>query len=567
MQSNRIWLTLVLSWLSGSARSAPVTFNKDIAPLVFEHCAACHRPGQSAPFPLLSYSDVQPRAKKIMELVSRRAMPPWLPEGDFGQFVGDRRLSTNKIEKFQEWVRAGMPEGAAVDLPAPPEWDELWQLGKPDLVVRMPKQYILSATGQDIYRNFVIPTALDRPHYIRAVEFRPDNRRIVHHAFVKVDASGQVQRLDGKDGQPGFDGMNVPESVRMPQGYFLSYQPGKMPASEPPGFGWTLEPGQNLVVQTHLRPTGKPEQLQAQVGLYFTDIQPTNVTRVFALGSLNIDLAPGTNAELIEDRFTMPVDGDLLAVLPHTHYLGKRLQGFATFPDGRTQQLISIPRWDFNWQGDYRYARPVHVPAGTILEMKYVFDNSASNPFNPNQPPKEVFCGPQSTDEMAELWFQVLVQGTNDAARIAEAYNGKNARMFTSYAEFRLQRNPKDARARTELGFLQWTSGQAKQAMESFQTAIQDDPRFDQPHYYMGVIYRLRKDLRSATVEFEKAIELNPNNARAFGNLAFVFVDLGKLERAERCIRRAIELDPTDQLSKETLDQIRELQKRSKSAG
>lgn len=460
MLRNQIWLTVLITWLPGSVRSAPVTFNKDIAPLVFQHCAACHRSGQSAPFPLLSYADVQPRAEKIAKAVSRRAMPPWLPEGDLGQFRGDRRLSTNQIEKFEEWVKSGMPEGAAADLPTTPQWDEMWQLGKPDLVVQMPKQYFLSPNGPDIYRNFVIPTAIDRPHHIRAIEFRPDNRRIVHHAFVKVDSSGQVRRLDGEDGQPGFGGMMVPESVKMPQGYFLSYQPGKMATAEPPGFGWTLEPGQDLVVQTHLRSTGKPEELQAQVGLYFTDVQPTNVTRIFALNSLNIDLPPGTNAELIEDRFTMPVEGDLLAVLPHTHYLGKLLQGFAHFPDGRTEQLISIPRWDFNWQGDYRYSRPVHVPAGTILEMKYVFDNSASNPFNPNQPPKEVFCGPQSTDEMAELWFQVLVHGTNDAARIAEAYNTKNARMFTSYAQFRLQRNPKDARARTELGFLQWTSGQ-----------------------------------------------------------------------------------------------------------
>lgn len=207
-------LTVLSTGHLGSVRGAPVTFNKDIAPLVFEHCAVCHRPGQGAPFPLLSYSDVQARAEKIIELVTRRAMPPWLPEGDFGQFVGDRRLSTNQIATLQEWVKAGMPEGAATDLPTAPSRDELWQLGKPDLVVQMPKPYILPATGRDIYRNFVIPIALDRPHYIRAVEFRPDNRRIVHHAFVKIDASGQVERLDDdKDGQPGFPGMNLPDTM------------------------------------------------------------------------------------------------------------------------------------------------------------------------------------------------------------------------------------------------------------------------------------------------------------------------------------------------------------------
>jgi len=157
---------------------------------------------------------------------------------------------------------------------------------------------------------------------------------------------------------------------------------------------------------------------------------------------------------------------------------------------------------------------------------------------------------------MAELWFQVLVRGTNEAAKLTDAYNAKNLRMFGSYAEFRLARNPKDARALTELGFTQWTAGRLQEAMENFRLAVQIDPGLDKPHYYMGVIYRTQKDLRSARAELEKAIELNPNNARALGNLAFVFLDLGKVERAERCIKKAIELDPADQLSKDTLARI-----------
>jgi hypothetical protein len=546
----------ILALMPGLASAAALTFNKDVAPIVFEHCAECHRPGQSAPFSLLTYHDVLAKSEKIVTAVTRRSMPPWLPEGEFGEFVGDRRLSTNQIQAFVQWVESGAAEGAPIDLPPMPKWNDGWRLGSPDLVVEMPNRYTLAVTGQDVYRNFVIPMTLDKSRYVRAVEFRPDNRKIVHHAFVKVDASGQVRRLDGKDGAPGFPGMNLPDSVKMPEGYFLSYQPGKLPAMEPPGFGWTLGPGQDLVLQTHLRPTGKPETLRAQVGLYFTDIPPTNVTRVFELSSLNIDLAPGTDSSLIEDRFTIPVDADLLAVLPHTHYLGKRLEGFAHFPDGKIQRVLCIPRWDFNWQGDYRYAHPIHVPAGTELEMRYVFDNSAANPFNPNQPPKEIFCGPSSSDEMAELWFQVLVRGTNEAAKVTEAYNSKNLRMFGSYAEFRLARNPNDARARTELGFTQWTSGRVQEAMDTFRAAVQSDPGFDKPHYYMGVIYRTQRDFRSARAELEKAVELNPSNARALGNLAFVFLDLGKVERAERCIRKAIDLDPSDQLSKETLERI-----------
>ncbi|HZR15937.1 MAG TPA: tetratricopeptide repeat protein [Verrucomicrobiae bacterium] len=551
----------VVSMLTGARLSAQsaVTFNKDIAPLVFEHCAGCHRSGQSGPFPLLTYSEVKAKRRKIGKAIEAREMPPWLPAGEFGQFLGDRRLSSEQIEVFQQWLGSGMPEGAPGDLPPRPKWDEEWQLGKPDLVVQMPKKFRLQAGGQDVYRNFVIPVPLQKPRYVRAVEFEPDNRRIVHHAFVRVDSSGEVRRLEGTEGQPGFEGMTVPESVKMPSGYFLSYQPGKMPAAEPPGFGWTLNPGQDLVVQMHLRPTGQPEELQARVGLYFTDIPPTNTTMVFALSSLTIDLPPEATNCVVEDSFTMPVDGELLSVLPHTHYLGKRLEGMATLPDGKTQQLLLIPNWDFNWQGDYRYSHPVHVPAGTLLQMRYVFDNSAANPANPNRPTREVLCGPQSSDEMAELWFQVLLHGTNDATRLADACNEKNIRMFAGYDQFRLKRNPRNAKARSELGFTQWTHGQVQQAMESFREAAADDPTFDQPHYYLGVIYRTQNKLLEAQTELEKAIQLNPKNARAYGNLAFVFWDSGKLERAERSIRAAVKLDPTDRLARETLDKILQL--------
>lgn len=561
-----VHLLVLLTGLTTAAH-AEVTFNRDIAPLLFAHCANCHRPGQSGPFPLLTYDDARSHGKKIAQATTAHAMPPWLPAGDFGEFVGDRRLSPAQIELFAQWFKDGMPEGAPADLPPTPQWTPGWLLGKPDLVVQMPRTYVLAAHGRDVYRNFVIPVHLDSPRYVRAVELQPGNRRIVHHAFVKVDESGQVHRFDGRDGQPGFEGMNVPESVKMPSGYFLSYQPGKMPSSEPPGYGWTLKPGEELVLQAHLRPTGRPEELQAQIGLYFTDVPPTNTTLVFALSSLNIDIPPATNSYLIEDHLKLPVDVDVLAVLPHTHYLGKRLEGFAVLPDGRPRQMLLIPQWDFNWQGDYRYTRPVHLPAGTTLAMRYIFDNSPDNPANPNQPPKEVFCGAQSTDEMAELWFQVRLNGTNDAALLAQAYNHKNVGMFASYDAFRLQRNPHDAEARTELGFTQWTDGHVQEAVQSFHQAITDNPAYDRPHYYLGVIYRTQNKLQDARNEFETAIRLNPNNARAFGNLAFVFLDMGKLDRAEGSIREAVRLDPTDKLSRQILEKIVRDRAPAKSGG
>lgn len=545
---------------------ASVTFNKDIAPLVFRHCAACHRPGQAGPFPLLTYTDVKKRARQIAEVTAKRYMPPWLPAGRRDEFLADRRLSDEEIRMIRQWVEGGMPEGAASDLPPSPQWVEGWQLGKPDLILQMPKKYTLTAEGRDVYRNFVIPVQLNQARHIRAVELRPDNLRIVHHAFVKVDSTGLVGRLDGKDGAPGFGGMNLPDGVNMPSGYFLSWQPGKAAASDRPGFGWTLLPGQDLVLQTHLRPTGKPEDLRAQIGLYFTDIPPTNITMVFVLCSFNLDIPPGTNSYVVEDGFVVPVAMDLLAVLPHTHYLGKQLDGYAELPHGPRKSLISIPDWDFNWQGDYRYTHPVHLPGGTRLGMRYVFDNSAANSRNPSNPPKEVLYGPQSTDEMAELWFQVQLQNTNELSVLAEACNEHQTRNFESYARFRLQKNPHDAHARTELGFMWWKHGEIVEAIEAFRRAAADDPAYDEPHYYLGVICRTEKRLGEAQTEFAAAIRLNPTNAKAFGNLGLVYVALGNLDAAEASLTEALKLNPADDLARSALQEIRQARSGARGA-
>ena len=552
-------------WIEATIASAttPVSFNKDIAPIVFENCASCHRPGESGPFPLLSYNDVKKRARQIAEVTEKRYMPPWLPDGPHGQFVGDRRLSREQIELFRQWYDAGTPEGPG-DLPPMPHWPGGWHLGDPDLVVQMAQPFILAAEGRDVYRNFVLPVALSQTRYVRAVEFRANNPRIVHHAFIKVDYLGRVHLLDGADGEPGFAGMNLPEGVKMPSGYFLSYQPGKLPSSEAAGYGWTLKSGQDLVLQAHLRPSGKPEQLKAQVGLFFTETPPTTITLLLSLGSLNIDIPAGTNTWVLEDSFLLPVPVTLLSVLPHAHYLGKCLEAFACLPDGSQRQLLNIPDWDFNWQGDYRYTNPIRLPAGSGLRMRFVYDNSEANPRNPNHPPKEVMYGPQSSDEMAECWFQVQLSSTNDEVQLSRAYDQKERQILTEHAQSLLQRDPHDARARTELGFLHWTDGKVDQAVQLFHAACADDPTYDQPHYYLGVIYREQNRLVAARAEFEIAVRLNRDNPKSLTNLALVFLGLGNLDRAERSIREAVRLDPTDGLARETLDNILQMRNKGK---
>jgi Tfp pilus assembly protein PilF len=533
-----------------------LTFNKDIAPIVFERCASCHRPGQSAPFSLLSYEDVKKRAKQIAEVTASRYMPPWLPEPGFGEFANDRRLTADQLDRIQQWIAEGAIEGVTSDLPRLPRWPEGWQVGKPDLILTMPQPYTLAAEGKDVYRNFVIPVPLSTAHYVRAVEFQPGNSKIVHHAFIKVDRTRQSRRLDGKDGAPGFAGMNVPESVQMPEGHFLAWQPGKLPAAEPDGLAWTLEKDADVVLQMHLRPTGRPETIQSSVGIYFTDRVPTNTCFKFALTSLTFDIPPGATNYVVTDDFVLPVDAQMLAVLPHAHYLAKEMQGFATLPDGTKKWLILIKEWDFNWQGDYRYATSVFLPRGTTLSMRYTYDNSTNNTRNLNQAPKQIRYGPQSADEMAELWFQLLPLRRQDLPALASAYSTKMAKVFIAYNEFLLQSNPADATAHTELGLALLSQGKDTEALDHFRAAVRIRPDTDQPHYYLGLVFRRQNMLSEATTEFEMALRLNRENHKAHGNLGMISLEQGKLEAAESHFKAALRINPDDELAREGLEMV-----------
>jgi hypothetical protein len=533
-----------------------LTFSKDIAPIIFRNCSACHRPGQSAPFNLLTYEDVRKHRKDIAEVTARRYMPPWLPEPGHGDFAAARLLSAGQIGMIQQWAAEGGVEGNPAELPPLPKWRDDWQLGEPDLVVTMAAAYTLPAEGKDVYRNFVIPVPLTARQFVKAVEFRPGNARIVHHAFLKVDRTRQSRRLDGRDGLPGFPGMNVPDSVQMPEGHFLSWQPGKIASPEPEGLSWTLEPDSDLVLQLHLRPSGKPEAIQSKVAFYFTDTPPTNSCFRLVLASLTIDIPPGIADEEVRDDFVLPVDVHALAVLPHAHYLGKEMQGYATLPDGTKQWMILIRNWDFNWQGDYRYTSPVFLPKGTTLSMRYTFDNSTGNIRNPNNPPKRVTYGPQTTDEMAELWFQILPRNRADREVLAEALSTKVKQVFFEYDQFLLRKDPNSVKGHVELAVALLGQGKSEEARKHLSAAAQIDPQNDQPHYYLGVAFRQQRMLAEAKAEFENALRLNPDNFKAHGNLGLILAEQRNWEQAESHFRSALRINPDDSLAQESLKEL-----------
>lgn len=542
-------------------KQGELNFNKDIAPIVFRHCATCHRPDQSAPFNLLTFADVKKRAKQVAEVVEKRYMPPWLPERELVEFANDRSLSVNQIGMIRQWVAEGAIEGSAADLPSCPKWTEGWRLGIPDLMVKLPQPYTLAAEGKDVYRNLVVLIPVSERKYVRGVEFLPGNWKVVHHAFIKVDSTPVSRRRAEKENPPGFDGMWLPETAIMPDGHFLGWQPGKVPQMTPDGLAWILEPNTDLVLQLHLHPSGKPELVQPTVAFYFTQQPPTNAAFRLNLNSLRIDIPAGAKDYAVEDSYTLPVDVNLLGVGPHAHYLGKRLEGYALLPEGARKDLILIKDWDFNWQGEYPYAKPIFLPKGTTLVMRWTYDNSSDNERNPNHPPKRVKYGPQTTDEMGELWYQVLPRYASERNFFEKDFYAHLGRLVIDYNESLLKENPNDAEAHTKAGRARLYFGQVLEALDHFQTAIKADSNYDKAYYEIGFIYLRQNKLPEAQQAFENVVRLNPDDYEAQGSLGVIYLRKGDLERAESCFKAALRINPADKIARKNLERV--LQARS----
>src|SRR6202048_1511120 len=393
-----------------SSANSQVTFSKDIAPILFHYCAACHRPGESGPFSLLSYKDAKSHARQIAAVTQSRFMPPWLPEPGEFKFADELRVSDAQIAMIAHWVEQGAVEGAPSDLPPSPKFAEGWQMGTPDLVIKADKPYQLPASGSDQYWNFIFRTPVNKTRWLKAIEIRPGDKRVVHHANVLVDRMESARAQESYPGA-GFGGMEIKiESEAFdPDSHFLFWKPGTAPYTEPPGMALRLDAGADLVLNIHLQPSGKAEWIQPSLGLYFTDRPATLYPMLLQLeNDRKIDIPAGAKDFIVTDEFTVPEDMDLLAIYPHAHYVGRNLQAFATFPDGTKKSLIHIPEWNLNWQAVYRYATPVELPAGTVVSMRYSYDNTDGNPLNPNDPPKRVTGGNSSSDEMAHTWAPVL---------------------------------------------------------------------------------------------------------------------------------------------------------------
>jgi mono/diheme cytochrome c family protein len=423
-----ILLFSALAMIAAAADSPP-TFNKDIAPILYANCATCHRPGEVAPFPLLTYQDAAKRASLIAGAVGGRFMPPWKAEPGFGDFAGERRLTDAQITLIKDWAKAGAPEGDPGVKPQPPKFVDGWQAGQPDQVLTIPVKYSLPADGPDQYRCFVIQTGLDHDVYLDGTEFRPENRRIVHHALVFLDASGKAKELAAAspDGSyPCFGGPGFPAA-----GLIGGWAPGLTPLPHDPALSQPIRKGNDVVIQIHYHPSGKPEQDQSSLGLSFSG-PPTKGRTSILLFDHHLDIAPGDSHYVAKASLTLPRDVQLAGVTPHAHYLCKDMKVTATLPDGSTKPLIWIKDWDFNWQNAYRYRTPLDLPKGTRIDLEYVYDNSESNPHNPIHPPVHIHWGEETKDEMALVFLTVVVPTREDIRDLQRNVSQQYVEQFLS---------------------------------------------------------------------------------------------------------------------------------------
>jgi hypothetical protein len=424
----------VLTGMTANARqqtapSAIPTFSRDVAPILYKNCASCHRPGEIGPMSLLTYDDVRPHAKAIRDEVGDGNMPPWHADPKHGKFANDRSLSAKDRETLLKWANNGAPEGDRKDLPAVPKFTDGWIVGEPDLVVSTP-EYKVPADGFVEYEYMEIPINITEDKWIRALEVRPGNREVVHHVIIHARPAQPERRpaalqfgegMDVPAGQTGGppEPENGPKRKRGVSRYprpqrtgvaIGGFAPGTSTLTFDPGAAMLLRKGSTLVLQMHYTPNGKEASDRTKVGLFFAKEPPKEEMRFASLANGNFVIPPGASDYAVTAEMTMSADVTLRRLLPHTHLRGKSWEYTAIYPDGRSAVLLSVPKYDFNWQTDYIFAEPLKLPKGTKIRAVAHYDNSATNKSNPD-PSSEVRWGDQTWEEMMFSAFVYSIDG------------------------------------------------------------------------------------------------------------------------------------------------------------
>jgi hypothetical protein len=419
----------------GTPASAP-TFTKDVAPIFYKNCTVCHRPGAIAPMSLLTYADARPWTRSIATNVTRGTMPPWHADPAHGEFLNDRRLSQGDKDTIVNWVNAGAPEGNAAALPAPPVYPDGWAIGKPDAIFALGEDYPVAASGTIDYKYFEVPTNFTEDKWIQAFEVKPGDPSVVHHVIVYArppqrprpaaaanaapggaPANGAAQQPQRRQAPFTFaPNMEEPDDVKaaaaheaVPNdrpapdagtGMFVGgYTPGQSVRVFQPGSALRLPAGSTIVFQMHYTANGKASHDRSRIGFVFANEAPKQEAIIGALVNQNFTLPAGAANTKIDAEMTLNTDMILWSLLPHTHVRGRRWEIEAKYPDGRSEVILSVPNYDFNWQTDYIFKQPLKLPKGTVLHSSAWYDNSAANKSNPDSK-VDVHWGEQTWEEM-----------------------------------------------------------------------------------------------------------------------------------------------------------------------
>jgi hypothetical protein len=409
-----LFLGVALVCSAGASASPPIppTFNKDVAPIFYKNCVGCHRPGEIAPMSLISFKEVRPWAKAIREKVATREMPPWHADQNYGKWANDRRLTQKEIDTVVAWIDGGAPEGKAKDLLPPPKLTSGWQIGEPDIVFQMPTEFTVPAEGSVPYQHFSVPTNFKEDRYIQALEARAGNLSVVHHIVMYVREPGeQGRRARG-------------QQFNIADGILGALSPGQTPFIAKPGQAKLIKAGSQLVFQMHYTPNGTESKDRSIVGLIFAKGPVDKIVNSKAAFDMRFVIPPGASNHEIKATYEFEQDSHIVSLMPHMHLRGKDIVYRAVYPDGRSEILLSVPRYDFNWQVYYYPVQPLPAPKGTRLEAVAHYDNSVKNTLNPD-PTREVRFGEQTWDEMMNAFFDFTVDNQKLSGERAAGGSGQ----------------------------------------------------------------------------------------------------------------------------------------------
>jgi Trehalose utilisation len=399
---------LYILYAGGLFAQAP-TFTKDVAPILQARCQGCHRPGEAAPFSLLTYDQARPWAKAIKEAVLARKMPPWFADPHYGKFSNDRSLPQHEIETLRAWVDGGAPQGNPKDMPPPREFADGWAIPKPDAVIELPTAFEIPATGPLEYQHILIPAPFQTDKWVQFAEARPTDRSRVHHIIAFIREPGSDWLKEAKPGIPFVPEKPKDENAdtsQLPSDFLVGYAPGQPPEQFVPGQAKLIRAGSDIILQVHYTTNGKPGKDRSRIGLVFAKEPPQK--RVFTVSATNgkFKIPAGAPNHQVDAEFELGADVTLYGLHPHMHGRGKDFEYRVKYPGGETRTLLKVPNYRATWQLWYELSEPIALPKGARIECTAHFDNSANNALNPD-PTKDVVWGDQSWDEMMVGFFNV----------------------------------------------------------------------------------------------------------------------------------------------------------------